>query len=673
MTLTRSRRAIAAIRAEPPRLTWLEAFVIAAVVAVAATGWLALGLAHLGRLDRWTLVTGLLATVAAGAAVVWRWRPPRPSRHASDLVFVVVAALAVALFLPGAPYVAGDKDPGVYVAHGFAIAREGSTDIPDPVLVSVEGSRTPESRFPGLRIDHRDRASSLPQFYYNYPALLAAARLLGGAGAVFQVNPLVAVLAVLAFSLAVRRTFGLTAAVITGTLLSTNMLQVFYAKYPSTEIPSQMLLAGALLLLVTAVRTAWWPAAVAGGAMTTLLFLNHPGGLLLIGGAVILLALGAAGRADSRLLVGWGAGMAFPAGHAAYQAWSLNRAYSLGNHVPEPEVVGVVFAGIAVAGAVTRRLGPAVWHRTVSTWPVLASAASRRRIAGWALTVGSGAMLLFFALREQLLGQRTRTLPNGVLGRSYDEITLERLGFFFTRPGLVLMWLGVVVAAFTVRRTLPWLVLLPGAGLLPLLLWRARVAPRLMWWGRRFIPTAVPLIVVLIALALAWLITRQGRHRRAGLALGLVLTAGMTAAFLAQSVPVARHREWAGSWGFLQQIDDLAGERQAVFLWTGPTDDENEPRRNFGGPLWFVHDQLSATLPSTEPAPADVQAYVDAFPDHEVFVLTADAALPPSLDASDYDPLGRIDGTMTIWEEQIRSRPDEAVQLTQTVWAWRWR
>ncbi len=676
MTSTRVSRSIAAIRDEPPELTIVEALVLAAVAGVAATGWLALGLAHLGWFGGWTLVGGLLAVAAVTGAVMWRWRPPLPRPHASDLVFVVIAALAAALFLPGAPYVAGDKDPGVYVEHGFAIAREGSNDIPDPVLVAVDGARPPAaspSAFPGLWIDTRDRDSSLPQFYHQYPALLAAARQLGGAGALFQVNPLLGVLAVLAYSLTIRRTFGLTAAAITGLLLSTNMLQVFFAKYPSTEVPSQMLLAGALLLLVTAVRTRWWPAAVAGGSLTTLLFLNHPGGLLLIGGTVIVLAAAAAARAEWRLLVSWGAGMALPAPHAWYQAYRLNRAYSDANEVPDPGVVLVVFAAIAIGGAAARRFGPHLWCRAVAGWPPLGRPDTRRRAAAWALTLGSGGLLLFFALREQILGQDPRIRPSGLVGRSYDEITLERLGFFFTRPGLALMWVGVVVAAFTVRRPLAWVVLLPGAGLLPLLLWRARVAPRLMWWGRRFVPVAILLIVVLIAVALAWLITRQGRRRRAGIALGLVLTAGLTVAFLVQSVPVARHREWGGSWSFLQQIDDLAGDRQAVFLWEAPTGEQNEPRRNFGGPLWFVHDQLSATLPSTEPEPADVQAFADAFPGHQVFLLTADEALPPGLDASDYDALGRIDGTMTIWEERIQSRPDEAERLTQTVWAWRRR
>ena len=49
----------------------------------------------------------------------------------------VIAAIVVAgafFFLPGFHYAYADKDPGVYVAHGFAIAREGDVEIDDLVV-----------------------------------------------------------------------------------------------------------------------------------------------------------------------------------------------------------------------------------------------------------------------------------------------------------------------------------------------------------------------------------------------------------------------------------------------------------------------------------------------------------------------------------------------------------
>ena len=228
-----------------------------------------------------------------------------------------------------------------------------------------------------------------------------------------------------------------------------------------------------------------------------------------------------------------------------------------------------------------------------------------------------------------------------------------------------------MVAAFTVRRGLAWLVLLPGAALLPVYLWNARVAPRLMWWSRRFVAVAVPMIVLLIAIALAWLIVRRGRHRLVGQIAGVTFTIGLTVAFLLQSAPVSSHREFAGSWGFLERIDGLAGGEQAVFLWQAPTADvANEPARNFGGPLWFVHDQVSAYLPTSEPTIEDVETFAVAFPRLDVFVLTTVDQLPPSLDGTRFEPRGSIQASLSVWDESTLARPAEAETLDQTVWAW---
>ena len=89
------------------------------------------------------------------------------------LLAAVVAAGAF-FFLPGFHYAYADKDPGVYVAHGFAIAREGDVYIDDPVFergLTTDLYRA--GRFPGIWLD---AGPSEPGDVAVLPPVLVAAR-----------------------------------------------------------------------------------------------------------------------------------------------------------------------------------------------------------------------------------------------------------------------------------------------------------------------------------------------------------------------------------------------------------------------------------------------------------------------------------------------------------------
>jgi uncharacterized membrane protein len=66
---------------------------------------------------------------------------------------------------------------------------------------------------------------------------------------------------VLAVTLAARRAFGLFTGALAGLLLATNMLEVWHAKYPSSEMFTQLLVAGMLLGVVIVLQTRWRVAA----------------------------------------------------------------------------------------------------------------------------------------------------------------------------------------------------------------------------------------------------------------------------------------------------------------------------------------------------------------------------------------------------------------------------
>jgi hypothetical protein len=114
---------------QPAVLYGSELLVGGLVVALGLLAWAGLALANLGRYS----VVAAFGLAVVGCAVIlaiaWRARGrPRLTPDPAGLVMVAgLALVAGLLFLPGFPYGTGDKDPGVYVMHGVAIAGPAPT------------------------------------------------------------------------------------------------------------------------------------------------------------------------------------------------------------------------------------------------------------------------------------------------------------------------------------------------------------------------------------------------------------------------------------------------------------------------------------------------------------------------------------------------------------------
>lgn len=196
-------------------------------------------------------------------------------------------------------------------------------------------------------------------------------------------------LAVLVVTLAARRAFGLLAGALAGLLLAANMLQVWQAKYPSSETFTQLIVSGALLGIVVALQTGWRPAAGLAGLLLGVSYLTRPDSLLLI-----LLALGvgcaliAAGRFDARA-TWFAAGLVVTLPYGFYEAYVSARRYTLANHVPDLPVVLTAILGALAVAVLLRRVAPAAGR---SAWELLERQAVQRRL-GMAV-VGVAAFLL---------------------------------------------------------------------------------------------------------------------------------------------------------------------------------------------------------------------------------------------------------------------------------------
>lgn len=650
-----------------------EALVLAATLALALLAWVGLTLADIGRYGL-PAAAGLtvLAMVALGT-VAWRFggRPPLVVDGTGLAVLAGVALVASVLFFPGFSYGVG-KDPGAYVSHAIAIARVGSSSYTDPVLdrsrvPAVEVMREDDaSRFPAIWIGDRDTQRIVLQFYHLWPALLASAFEAGGYTGLASLTPLCGVLAVLAVALAVRRAFGLLAGALAGLLLATNMLQVWQARYPSSETFTQLIVSGALLGIMVALQTGWRPAAGLAGLLLGVSYLTRADSLLLI-----LLALGvgcvliAAGRFDVR--AAWfAAGLVVTLPYGFYQAYVSARRYTLENHVPDlPVVLTIILGGLAVA-VLLRRFAPAAGR---SAWELLERRAVQRRLGTAVVGVAAFLLLLGF-LRPWLFGPAWGDF-RGRPVRTYDEATLVRLSWFLTLPGFGLALAGLALVALRRWRASAWTLILPALCLLPVYAYRAEVSARLMWWTRRFVPIVLPGLVVLIAVALGAGLAMAGGPRRlrwpvraaTAVAAGFLLVV-----FAGQSIPLRHHQEHGGSFETVQRIASVAGGRQGVFLWE-QSSSLYDVAYLFGGPVWLQQGQISALLPR-RPDPAYVQSFVRGFPGQPVFLVTKGHGRPQAYPGLSLRAVDQITYVMPVWRETYTTRPSDAVgvPLRFTIW-----
>jgi hypothetical protein len=643
------------------------------VVLVAAIATWSLALAQLGRHDGWQAVgLGTLTTLGVFGLVVAMGRRPRIRVDVVELGLLAAVAIAGAFFfLPGFHYAYADKDPGVYVAHGFAIAREGDVYIDDPVL---ERGLTPDydsaGRFPGIwpDADHPNQVTS--QFYHLYSALLATADDIGGPRWLFNLNPLLAVASCCLVVLATRRAVGTVVAAVAGALLVTSMMQVWQAKYPSTEILAQLLLSGALLAAVLAIDRRWAGGSFIVGALVGTSFLARPDGFLYVlitAGAVAIVI--AAGRADVRVATLMG-GLALTLPFAMWNAYVARDIYSDANSVPGPVMLVGAIVLMLVAGWIARRALVALGGR----FPGAQLDDPAQLLARWRIPIGAvlslcfGAVFVILFFRRNLFGEHYGYSHfTGSVVRSFDEVNMEWLSWFVTIRGLVLMWLGLCLVLLQRWRASLFALVGTGVILLPLYLYDSRVSMRLMWWVRRFIPSLLPVIVILMAIALGWALTRRLKIVKVA---GAVVLATLLVEYGRMSIPLRDHDEMAGSWDISAAIAANARSGQAVFLFPQPASGIFDPERDAPAIVWFVFDQVAARLPPDYDVGV-VDAYQEAFPELPVFVVAPGEQLPSELPAERFTRSGTVVDDLVVWEESLSERPDDEVRMQWGLSVWR--
>jgi hypothetical protein len=573
-------------REEREALAWDETLWLAVALSVAASSWLGL---LLGELGCFHLVTagGLLAAASLAAALLGRRRlglPLVPPGRARALV-PAFAVLALALLLQTRPseYLVGGRDPGAYVAAMALIGRSGGIVYTDPVVLEIPRAdvelffRHPDgppfswSRFLGFDLETPADGRVYPQFFHLFPAFGAYLFQAMGLRGALATPDVFGVLGTLGVFLVVRRLWGEAVGLLAALLLSLNVMQVWFSRYPVSEPMSQFLLfLGLLAFLVWEERGSAAFGAVAGAAFGLTLLVRIDSVLILlplVGWLVVR-------RAERTLTWRQAAALLIPfvllAGHAALHALVFARKYvqSIASRPYWQRPVWVWALGAALVLAVlvlADRAGPR-----------LAAAVARRRRALRHAAVAAVLLLALYAywLRPLLSAwaggdgnPAGSAWPEpGLLASlgfarlaAHDAQALVRFAWFVTPLGLALGLGGLVLTLLRGgrRELLPLLVVAAFAGFY---FYKIRVWADYPFAMRRYLPVVLPFTLAFAARALVWLASRGGARRL--LAAGLGAALGLS--FALATRPLVGYRDWQGAVDFVRDLARRFGPRDVL-------------------------------------------------------------------------------------------------------------
>jgi hypothetical protein len=565
--------------ATPSRLDWLELGYVAVLAVVAGAAWLTLLLAELGLFRGVPAAVVVLGFGLAVAFVLLRDLRRRSHVHRPS---ALTLAAAGGLFLLGAAvlarpheYVLGGLDPGVYVNAAAHLGRTGSlvwwdADVAalspearaalfrEPPALFSEGSRLIGFYLGGLA-----EGRVVPHGMHLLSAAMGLGHVLGGLPGLFLVPPVLALVAVAGVGLLARRWAGAPAGALAAALLLVSPAESWFGRYPAAELWVQVAVFGGAFGLLVALVCGSRPTAFAAGA---LFGLSH---LAKVDTFVVALALAGvvgglwlAGRL-TRLHTAFAFGYALMLVHALLHVAliSTRYTYSVYSRWLPPFVV---LAALAVAGAA---LLVAAWtlRRRGSTARGVATLERRRELL-WAIAVALLAAAAFYGwyvrpldLWRELAGMA----PGDAVFVRNRLHALPRLGWYVPPLAILLALTGYALALRRLRGAPAALLLL----LLPLealvVFGEPRINAEYPWAARRWVGLIVPGMLLFASAQLAWL---AGRVVTTRTLLPAALAGVVGLASLGASLPLLRHREYAGSPALIESIAAAVEPRGVVLF-----------------------------------------------------------------------------------------------------------
>lgn len=527
---------------------------------VIGLGWVAFLLAEFGlyswpRLALiWLIGVGLLAFFYGPK--LGKFALPGREHWLQYLLLLAWLPIATYFFLRPHEFIIGGADAGVYVNLAANIANTGRITIDDPTLANLDPTLyptllralPPESEegasyylFPAFNLDDARPGRIIPQFFHLSPVWQAIAHSLGGVWANLQIIGLWALLGTLAIYLTVRQFAGWPTALLALSGLTVNGLQVWFARYPTTESLNQYLFWLGIwsfgLWLQT--RSKGW-GFLAGAALGSLFLVRIDTYFLLALPLAAFIGLTLTGRSHKADL--WfylPIGLLFS--HSLLHVFFIARPYfnrivahetNLLANNPQLAIAGLALMVGGIAGLLLLRRQMALLARYR---PGLA-----------ALLIGLILLLATYAWFIRPYGPGP--------GRSWfywygggnipilDHENFIRLGWYLSPIGIWLGVFGLCAMVWHIRLDTSAIV---GGGLFfaILFLWRNQANPVQIYTMRRYIPVVMPLFII----AATYLIRRIYLEGRSPFALRNFLALLLALSWLGGLAWSAR--------GFISQVD----------------------------------------------------------------------------------------------------------------------
>jgi hypothetical protein len=657
----RPRRA--ALPAEE-RLFW--AVVISSVITtLAALALASVGAYSLRRLLAVDLAMAALLVLAARGRLQYRPAAARPSW--SVILPAAIFALGLSLYFPSSEYIMGGKDPGTYMNQGIQIGQRGSLVIHDATLAGLPEkfrpmflSDVPEVvgqglhqgvRFMGFFVTDASRGEVMGQFPHAFPAWIAVAYGLDGLSGARRAVGVWAILGLLAVYFVGARFAGRWAAFTGVALLAINVAQVWYARYPNSELMQQALLFSAFLALARAYRDDdRFFAPVAAVLLGSVMFVRLDS-LVVIGiiGAGLLLLIADGKRLGGRFL----APLAVLLGVAAAYFAGPMRAYFA---IPLMQVGGAPGLLAALAGFGTAAF---ILRRARAASPAAVDVAQRWVARALAVTVAALAAYAYF-FRE----------PVGLLA-AHDAYAFRVFGWYVGPAGVL-----VAVVAFTVLAwTRFWgdpVLLTAGALISVFFFYKIRIVPENFWQARRYLPVILPFACLMMAAGAFEAYRRRVRRlpahaplrakaRPAALLLAppLAVLVFIGSTFLGATRPILHHVEYAGLIPAVERLASQFTDRDLILVEPRSSSDTHV----LATPLAYIYAKHVLLFSSPRPGTTEVaQLLAWAGRAYERVILVAEGGLDVASPSIGITPIRNERASIPEYESARNTYPREIRQ-----------
>jgi hypothetical protein len=439
-------------------------------------------------------VVSLTAALAGGWGIrrslrdeAWRV----PSRGVYFLAACV--GLAAFLFLQPGEYLIDGGDGSVYLNLGRAVARAGGLSFPEPMLDEVDPALWPRlfdrdvawphrlNLFPG-GIQIAPGANRVqPNFFHLFPVWVANIEAVAGERGGYYANAVFGLLAIAAVWMLGVRLSSLTAGTAAAVLLAISFAEIWFARFPTSEMLTQYLILAGLYFAVALGQRPSLPSAAFAGAAFGLASLTRLDALVLVSpvvGAYLVLTAGARPRHWRVFAAVFGALTL----HAIVHALVWSRPYT--ERVAWHLAGGWVKPGSLVAPAAALVVALLWWRWT-------ASGRSVRR-ALWLVTGIAVTLVLARLAPRAIAGYPAMLLTTGGLAAAVaGAVMLAAKPLAAAAP--------LVVAVYAVS-SLVYLDSVRDMTAMPMLL-------------RRFVPVVLPLTLLLAAHAFSYVSSLHARLR----------------------------------------------------------------------------------------------------------------------------------------------------------------